>query len=163
VRRLRWFGSEITTESDEKPVMNTIIERVIFLQSIELFSDIPSEQLVHIAGITHSFSLNEGDILFKKGDKSQHMFLLVDGVVELTRSDERKKNFEAPEAMGVWGFFNESDRLMTATCKTDCYFLKVEQLDFFDLLEDRIYLSRGLLKYFVKRIKKLIELTDEVV
>jgi len=143
--------------------MNTIIERVIFLQSIELFSDIPSEQLVHIAGITHSFSLNEGDILFKKGDKSQHMFLLVDGVVELTRSDERKKNFEAPEAMGVWGFFNESDRLMTATCKTDCYFLKVEQLDFFDLLEDRIYLSRGLLKYFVKRIKKLIELTDEVV
>lgn len=143
--------------------MNTIIERVIFLQSIELFSDIPSEQLVHIAGITHSFSLNEGDILFKKGDKSQHMFLLVDGVVELTRSDQRKKNFEAPEAMGVWGFFNESDRLMTATCKTDCFLLKIEQLDFFDLLEDRIYLSRGLLKYFVKRIKKLIELTDEVV
>jgi len=143
--------------------MNTIIERVIFLQSIELFSDIPSEQLVHIAEITHSFSLKEGELLFKKGEKSQNMFLLVDGVVELTRSDERKRDFEAPEAMGVWGFFNESDRLMTATCKTDCYFLRIEQLDFFDLLEDRIYLSRGLLKYFVKRIKKLIELTDEVV
>ena len=143
--------------------MNTIIERVIFLQSIELFSDIPSEQLVHIAGITHSFSLKKGAHLFEKGDKSQHMFLLVDGVVELKRSDERKRDFEAPEAMGVWGFFNESDRLMTATCKTDCFFLKLEQLDFFDLLEDRIYLSRGLLKYFVKRIKKLIELTDEVV
>ncbi len=143
--------------------MNTIIERVIFLQSIELFSDIPSEQLVHIAGITHSFSMNEGQFLFNKDDKSQHMFLLVDGVVELTRSDERKREFEAPEAIGVWGFFNESNRLMTATCKTDCLFLKIEQLDFFDLLEDRIYLSRGLLKYFVKRIKKLIELTDEVV
>ena len=143
--------------------MKTIIERVIFLQSIELFSDIPSEQLVHIAGITHSFSLKESEHLFKKGDKSQHMYLLVDGVVELTRSDERKRDFEAPEAMGVWGFFNESKRLMTATCKTDCFFLKIEQLDFFDLLEDRIYLSRGLLKYFVRRIKKLIELTDEVV
>jgi len=143
--------------------MNTIIERVIFLQSIELFSDIPSEQLVHIAGITHSFSVKKGEYLFKKGDKSQHMYLLADGVVELTRSDERKREFEAPEAMGVWGFFNESDRLLTATCKTDCFFLRIEQLDFFDLLEDRIYLSRGLLKYFVKRIKKLIELTDEVV
>ena len=143
--------------------MNTIIERVIFLQSIELFSDIPSEQLVHIAGITHSLSLIKGEHLFKKGDHSQHMYLLVDGVVELTRSDKRKRDFEAPEAMGVWGFFNESNRLMTATCKTDCFFLKIEQLDFFDLLEDRIYLSRGLLKYFVRRIKKLIELTDEVV
>jgi len=163
VKQPRWLKSETTTENSEQPVMNTIIERVIFLQSIELFSDIPSEQLVHIAGITHSFSLKEGELLFKKGEKSQNMFLLVDGVVELTRSDERKRDFEAPEAMGVWGFFNESDRLMTATCKTDCYFLRIEQLDFFDLLEDRIYLSRGLLKYFVKRIKKLIELTDEVV
>jgi len=143
--------------------MNSIIERVIFLQSIELFSDIPSEQLVHIAGITHSFSLKKGEYLFQKGDKSQHMFLLVDGAVELTRSDKRKRDFEAPEAIGVWGFFNESNRLMTATCQTDCFFLKIEQLDFFDMLEDRIYLNRGLLKYFVKRIKKLIELTDEVV
>jgi CRP-like cAMP-binding protein len=151
------------TERNKRQAMNTIIERVIFLQSIELFSDIPSEQLVHIAGITEKLSLKKDEYLFKKGDKSQHMYLLVDGVVELMRSDNRKRNFEAPEAMGVWGFFNESNRLMTATCKTDCFFLKIDQLDFFDLLEDRIYLSRGLLKYFVKRIKKLIELTDEIV
>ncbi|MGM0739119.1 MAG: Crp/Fnr family transcriptional regulator [Bacteroidota bacterium] len=143
--------------------MNTTIERVIFLQSIELFADIPSEQLAQIAGITEYFTLSEDEILFKKGDKSQHLFLLIDGSVAIYRNEKENKHFVGPEALGVWGFFDDGDRLMTISCTTECQFLRIDQLDFFDLLEDRVHLSRGLLKYFVKRIRKLIEVSDEVI
>lgn len=143
--------------------MDTTIERVIFLQSVELFADIPSEQLAQIAGITDYFTLSKDEVLFEKGDKSQHMFLLIDGSVAITRNNMEDKHFDGPEALGVWGFFDDGDRLMTITCSTECQFLRIEQLDFFDLLEDRVHLSRELLKYFVKRIRKLIEVSDEAI
>lgn len=143
--------------------MKTTIERVIFLQSVELFADIPSEQLAQIAGITEYMTLSKEDVLFTKGDKSQHLFLLIEGTVIITRNGEENKEFGGPEALGVWGFFDNGDRLLTITCSTDCQFLRIDRLDFFDLLEDRIHLSRGLLKYFVKRIRKLIEVSDEVI
>jgi len=143
--------------------MNTTIERVIFLQSIELFADISSEQLVQIAGMTEYFTLSEGEILFKKGDKSQHLFLLIDGDVEITRNGNKNKKFSGPEALGVWGFFDDGDRLLTISCCSDCQFLRIDRFDFFDMLEDRVHLTRGLLKYFVQRIRKLIEVSDEVI
>ncbi|SRR6056297_1596287 len=143
--------------------MKTTIERVIFLQSVELFADIPSEQLAQIAGITEYMTLSKEDVLFTKGDKSQHLFLLIEGTVTITRNGNENKEFDGPEALGVWGFFDNGDRLLTITCSTDCQFLRIDRLDFFDLLEDRIHLSRGLLKYFVKRIRKLIEVSNEVI
>lgn len=143
--------------------MKTTIERVIFLQSIELFADIPTEQLAQIASITEYFTLPKDEILFKKGEKSENLFLLIDGKVEITRNNNEVKEFEGPEALGVWGFFDDGDRLLTVICSKNCQFLRINKLDFFDLLEDRIHLSRGLLKYFVKRIRKLIELSDEVI
>lgn len=143
--------------------MNTTIERVIFLQGIELFADIPSEQLAQIAGITEHFTLSKDEILFSKGDKSEHLFLLIEGTVTITRNGNENKEFDGPEALGVWGFFDDGNRLLTITCRTDCQFLRIDQLDFFDLLEDRVHLSRGLLKYFVKRVRKLIEVSDEVI
>jgi len=143
--------------------MNTTIERVIFLQGIELFADIPSEQLAQIAGITEYFTLSKNEVLFSKGDKSQHLYLLINGTVSITRNSEKNKEFDGPESLGVWGFFDNGDRLLTITCSTDCQFLKIDQLDFFDLLEDRVNVSHGLLKYFAKRIRKLIEVSDEVI
>ena len=133
------------------------------MQSIELFSDIPSEQLAQIAGITEYFTLSEKEFLFQIDDKSRYLYLLIEGKVVITRNGRQNREFEGPEALGVWGFFDDGDRLLTITCKEDCQFLRIDKLAFFDLLEDRVQVNRGLLKYFVKRIRKLIELSDEVI
>ncbi|MDZ7659018.1 cyclic nucleotide-binding domain-containing protein [Fodinibius sp.] len=143
--------------------METTIERVIFLQGIELFEDISSEQLAHLAGITKSFSADAGQSLFKEGDRSQSMFILINGNVHLLRDGELRKELTESVAIGVWGFFDGEERLMSATCKEESHFLVIDRIDFYDLLEDRVQLSQGLLKYFVKRIRKLTELSDAVV
>lgn len=143
--------------------MDTTIERVIFLQGIELFADIPSEQLAHLAGITRMQSEDKGRLLFQKGEQSQSLYLLFDGTMELTRDGNLKKEISDPEAIGVWGFFDGGDRLLTATCISECHFLVIDRMEFYDLLEERVHLSRGLLKYFVKRIRKLTEVSDAIV
>lgn len=143
--------------------METTIERVIFLQNIELFADIPSEQLAHLAGITQSFTANAGEMLFEEGDRSQSMYILINGNVQLYRNNRLRKELTDAEAIGVWSFFDGEERLVTATCKEESHFLVIDRIDFFDLLEDRVQLSQGLLAYFVKRIRKLTKLSDAVV
>ncbi|MDZ7720519.1 MAG: cyclic nucleotide-binding domain-containing protein [Balneolaceae bacterium] len=143
--------------------METTIERVIFLQGIELFKDIPSEQLAHLAGITRSFVAEKDEVLFKEGDSSRSLYLLINGHIKLTRNGELRKEVDSAEAIGVWGFFDGEDRLMTATSKEQSHFLKIDRMDFYDLLEDRVHLSEEILKYFVKRIRKLVEVSDVIV
>lgn len=143
--------------------METTIERVIFLQGIEMFTDIPSEQLAHLAGITESFTMDAGEVLFEEGTHSESMYLLIGGSVQLYRNGMLRKELTEPEAIGVWGFIDGEERLISAVCKEESYFLKINRMDFYDLMEDRVNLSRGLLKYFVKRIRKLTRLSDAVV
>jgi CRP-like cAMP-binding protein len=143
--------------------METTIERVIFLQGIELFNDIPSEQLAHLAGITQSFAADKHQVLFKEGERSQSLFLLISGKVQLTRNGLLKKEVTESEAIGVWGFFDGKVRLTTAACTEESLFLKIDRMDFYDLLEDRVHMSQSLLKYFVKRIRKLTELSDTII
>lgn len=143
--------------------METTIERVIFLQGIELFADVPSEQLAHLAGITQIFTANPDETLFEEGARSQSMFLLINGNVQLFRNGMLRKELTETEAIGVWGFFDGKERLVSAICKEESYFLVIDRIDFYDLLEDRVQMSQGLLTYFVKRIRKLTNLSDAVV
>lgn len=143
--------------------METTIERVIFLQGIELFTDIASEQLAHLAGITKSFSADTEEFLFEEGDRSQSMFILINGKVQLYRNGELRKELTDSVAIGVWGFFDGEERLTSAICKEESHFLVINRIDFYDLLEDRVQLSQGLLKYFVRRIRKLTKLSDAIV
>jgi CRP-like cAMP-binding protein len=143
--------------------MDTTIERVIFLQKIELFKDIPSEQLAHLASITKFVSIDEEKVMFKKGDDSRHLYLLIQGKVELERTPKHKGEFTGPEAIGVWGFFDQEPRLMTATCVEESHFLRIATTDFFDLLEVRPDLNKGLFKYFTRRVRTLIEMSDIVI
>jgi|AntRauTorcE11897_2_1112592.scaffolds.fasta_scaffold01630_6 CRP-like cAMP-binding protein len=143
--------------------MDTTIERVIFLKGIELFSDIPSELLVHLAEISTRFMADKDQDLFKEGDSSQSVYLLFGGQVQLIRNGKSKREISEPEAIGAWGFFDGKERLMTATCKEDSQFLVINRQDFYDLLEEHANLSRGLLNYFVKRIRKLTDITDAIV
>ncbi|MEX2604665.1 MAG: cyclic nucleotide-binding domain-containing protein [Gracilimonas sp.] len=143
--------------------METTIERVIFLQGIELFEDIPSEQLAHLAGITTLFSADSGQTLFTEDESTHDLYIMIGGVVHLSRNGKIKKKVVEPEAIGPWSFFDGKERLMTANCKQESHFLVISRLDFYDLLEDRVNLARGLISYFVKRIRKLTDTTDAIV
>ncbi|MDX1639722.1 MAG: cyclic nucleotide-binding domain-containing protein, partial [Balneolaceae bacterium] len=129
--------------------MDTTIERVIFLQGLELFADIPSEQLAHLAGITEDVTFEPGDTLFEEGDRSEALYLLIEGCIRLSRNGMVREELTDSIAIGVWGFFDGGTRLSTATCTEESHLLVIDRLDFFDLLEERVHLSEGLLKYFV--------------
>lgn len=143
--------------------METTIEKVIHLQRIDMFGDIPSEQLAHLAAIAQDYRVSRGEVLFSEGDSSDSMYILIEGGIEIERNGGRKKSIHKDEVFGVWGFFDRNPRLMSATASEDSYLLKIDNADFYDLIEDRVNLSKGLIKFLVDKIRQLIEETDKTI
>lgn len=140
--------------------METTIEKVIHLQRIEMFADIPTEQLAHVASIAREIRFDAGEVIYSEGEPSDALYLLVDGDIKVTREGKMTRKIEIGEAFGVWGFFDRNPRLFTSEVLRESYLLKIKSDDFYDLIEDRVRLSRGLIKYLVSKIRQMIEETD---
>ncbi len=61
--------------------MLSIIEKVIFLQDVDIFKHISSEDLSHVASITVEQNVDEGKLIYKEGDVSDSMYMVIEGKV----------------------------------------------------------------------------------
>ena len=137
--------------------MLTTIEKVIFLQNVTIFLDVPVEQLAFLAAITEEISFLQGDEIYKAEEPSDSMYLVLDGKVRLHRDGEEVTTAESKEAFGTWALFDEEPRVVTATALEDSKLLRIYREDFYDLLADNIQIMQGIFKTLVKRLRKLVE------
>ncbi|MCA1764040.1 MAG: Crp/Fnr family transcriptional regulator [Cryomorphaceae bacterium] len=133
--------------------MNTTIEKVNFLQNVELFAEFPTEQLSYLAAIAEIESYDSGEELFAIGDPSGHLFMIISGEIEMVRKGKVSQTLTKNAAVGVLGFFDREPRLFNAVCKSPCQVLVIDADDFFDLLEDKVYITVHLLRYFVAQLR----------
>ncbi len=137
--------------------MYTVIEKVIFLQNVEVFFEVPTEQLAYLAAIAEEISCIKGDDIFKAEELSDAMYLVLDGKVRLHRKEEEVTVVGQNEAFGTWAMFDEEPRVVTATAIEDTRLLRIYTEDFYDLLADNVQITQGIFKALVKRMRTLIE------
>lgn len=133
--------------------MDTIIEKVMLLQNVEFFTNIPTEQLSFLANIAEAKTYEKGEILFRENEPSDALFIIGSGRVSLFHKNEFINEITDNEAVGALGFFDQKPRLFTATCTQLSSILVIDSMAFFDLLEDRVHITRYLLQYFVKALR----------
>ncbi|MCP4704781.1 MAG: cyclic nucleotide-binding domain-containing protein [candidate division Zixibacteria bacterium] len=136
--------------------MLTIIEKVIFLQNIDLFSEVPTEQLASMATIAEEVSFLKGDIVYKENDHSDSLYIIMRGKIRMKRENQEIALAENGEAFGTWALFDNEPRVVTAVVDEDCDLLRIAQDDFVDLLSDHIQVTQGVLKSIVKRLRTLV-------
>ncbi|MGF1670809.1 MAG: Crp/Fnr family transcriptional regulator [Balneolaceae bacterium] len=141
--------------------METIIEKVMLLQNVELFSDVPTEQLSHLASIAEVRHIDQGKILFHENDPSDALYILISGKINMVKNNSTIYEIGDFEAVGTLGFFDQEPRIFTAVCEKPCRMLEIDSTAFFDLLEERIHIARYLLKYFVKRLRAVYDGSSE--
>ena len=68
--------------------MLTIIEKVIFLQNVDVFAAIPTEQLSHLAAIAEHVSYAPGELIYKHEELSDALYVVLAGTVRLHRGED---------------------------------------------------------------------------
>jgi len=137
--------------------MLTVIEKVIFLQNIDVFLEVPTEQLGYLAAISEEIEYIKGDMVYEAGESSDAMYLVLQGKVKIHRDDKEVTVAEPKSSFGTWALFDESPRVVSATAVEDSRLLRIHREDFYDLLADNIQITQGIIKALAKRMRKLIK------
>jgi len=137
--------------------MLTLIEKVLLLQEIDVFRNSTTEDLSHIAAITERVSVSQGDIIYKEGDVSDSLYVVVEGRVRLHRGGTDIMIAESKDVFGTWALFDDEPRVATATAMEDCALLRLNKEEFYDLLADHSQITQGVLKTLSMRLRRLLQ------
>jgi CRP-like cAMP-binding protein len=137
--------------------MLTIVEKVIFLQNIDVFREIPTEQLALMAAIAEEVSYAGGELIYKEHDPADALYVVVEGQIRLHRGEQEITTAKAREAFGTWALFDEEPRVTSATALEDALLLRIDHEDFVDLLADHVQIAQGVLKTIASRLRGLME------
>lgn len=136
--------------------MLTTVEKVIFLQDIDIFESTSTENLAHIATITEEIELKQDHVIFKEGDIPDAMYMVLDGRVKLDRENQVVMIAKHKNVFGTWALFDDEPRVATATTLEDSRLLKINKEDFIDLLADHVQITQGILKTMANRLRSLM-------
>ena len=137
--------------------MLSIVEKVILLQNIDVFSEVPTRHLASLAAIAEEVEQIKGDVIYKENDPSDALYLVLEGKVRLHRGEQEISVAERNDAFGTWALFDEEPRVVTAVAAENCRLLRVDREDFIDLLADHVQIAQGVIKTVVKRLRNLVE------
>jgi CRP-like cAMP-binding protein len=137
--------------------MLTLVEKVFFLQDIDIFQNTTTEDLSYLAAITEEISFTAETQIFSEGDISDSLYIVVEGTVRLHRGGENVMDAKRKDVFGTWALFDDEPRVVTATTLEDCLLLRLDKEEFYDLLADHSQITQGVLKNLSMRLRKLIQ------
>ncbi len=145
--------TENKTNSSSLP---TTVEKILFLKENDIFSEVPPDSLLNVVSVAHEVAISNGVNVFKEGELSIYLFLVVSGQIKISRQQKEIFVAKSKESFGLVGLVEEKRRETTATAIEDSVLLRIGLADLFDLMEDFPAITRGVLRGVSKVLRKLL-------
>ena len=127
------------------------IEKVVFLESVFLFSFCTADELVGIASIARERRFAGGELLYKANDPADTLYCVVKGEVAVEGGDAAAPRTAGPTSpVGVEEILSGRLRRGTATASSDTLVLAIDAEDFFDLLSNNIEIVKSLFRIILQ-------------
>lgn len=135
------------------------VEKVLFLKSIDLFSQISGEDLSQIALITDEVHFEDGDEIFHQGDGGQTLFFIIEGKVRIHANGVADDLAVLSEraVFGEMALLDSEPRSASATALTDVVCLKIERDDFNEILTEKSEIAQGIIKVLTRRLRSTLD------
>jgi len=140
----------------EETATLTPVDKVLCLQSVDVFKHATTEMLAFIGSIAQEVLAPKGHVIFRENDVSDAMYAVVTGRVRLDSSGKEVITAGSGQSFGTWALFDNPPRVMTATALEDVHLLKIRSEDFYDLLSDHDEITPVIFRAVIERINRLI-------
>ncbi len=130
------------------------LERVIVLKNTPLFSETPENVLTSIVPIMNEVTYHEGEVIFEKGEIGNCMYVIYSGEIDIADHEVIFATMGKGDIFGELALLDAEPRSATALARTDVLLFRIDQDDFYDLMEERDELLRSVLRILCQRIRR---------
>ena len=141
----------------EGELPDALMDRVLFLQSVDLFEHQRVDELVAIAVSSQERAFAAGELIYQEEDPSDALYIIMHGEVELSLGGREVMTLGKGQSFGQLSMLDRKPRPVTARALTPLKVISLGRIEFFDLIADRSELLQGLVEVLVKRIRSLLE------
>lgn len=142
--------------------MLSTIEKVLILKTVNLFSGTPDEILAEVASLLAEVELPEGKTIFEKGERGDCMYIVVSGRVKAHDGEHTFNYLEEGQVFGEMAVLDPEPRVASITAVEDTLLLRLDQEPFYELMEDRIEVARGVIHVLSGHLRNRVRDVSEL-
>ena len=131
----------------------TTIDRVVALQRVPLFADVPGRTLASVAVRATEVEVGAGQVVIAQGAVEDHLFALVRGRLVATDGDRVLRELEMGATVGELAALAPEPRSATVTALAPSLLLRIDRPVLDELLADHPELARGVITSLVRMIR----------
>ena len=133
--------------------MYSILEKTLFLKSVDLFKEIHGEVLSKVAQISEEIHTDLDQKIFDDGDQGDSMYVIINGKVSITKNKKEITLLGPGSCIGEMALLDQEPRSADAICIEDSTLLKINQIGFYELLASNDEIMKQIIKILTKRLR----------
>ena len=130
-----------------------LFERMSFLRTVPLFEEMPGQELRRVAEMLSDVDVAEGEVIFRKGDPGDELFIVRRGCVALRDGATELGTAKAQEFFGELALLDNEARSADAVATEATQMLRLRSADFRELMARRPQIQERVLRAVVKRLR----------
>ncbi len=130
-----------------------LIEKVLLLKSLSIFNDTPETILAEIAHLMIDVNIKDGGQVVKEGDIGNCMYIISEGSVNVYKGSQLIAKLGKKDFFGELSLLDTESRSATVTTTSDCILFRIDQEPFYDLIESRPEVVRGVIRILCQRLR----------
>ena len=165
--RLRTFPRQRTTRQSNSIKKHTrrfqfeeplsLIEKVIVLKTVSIFSNVSNNILSEMAQLTQEVFLKPEQVLFKQGDLESNMYIVVDGLVKVYNQERLIVQLGERETIGEFtALFSEPQTVSVAAIE-NTRLLSISQNVILELTVEQHEVIQSIIQILVQRLYRLMK------
>ena len=132
----------------------TIVERVVALQRVGIFRDVPGRTLAALAGRAIEVEVEPGTSVIVHGAVEDHLFAVVQGRLRVHRGDDTLAILGAGSTVGELAALVPEPRAASVTALDAATLLRIDKPLLDELLADRPALATGIIAALVAMVRE---------
>jgi CRP/FNR family cyclic AMP-dependent transcriptional regulator len=138
--------------------MLIIIEKVLILRSVNIFSALPDESLAYIAPFLSEIDIKNGDTIIRKGQMGSSLFIIVRGLAYVESNGKIIAKLTDRDVFGELAALDPEERTADVIAKTDCLLLQLEHRALEEILDQHSEVSRGIIAFLCQRLRHTLQI-----
>jgi len=138
---------------EERASLIPLFERMAFLRTVPIFEQMPGSELRRVAEMLSSVEVPAGEVIFKKGDPGESLYIVRRGAVSIRDGEVELSLAKAGDFFGELALLDNEPRSADAVATEDAGLVRLHGADFRELMARRPQIQERVLRVLVRRLR----------